>query len=221
MCADAWLSTHGIPVSTAMSFLDGARSILRPAGYLTGAYGFADFVYAAQDGAHADRFWLCGAESGVRPGIHMYQWNNGAVSVDGLTCDLNKQYIPMFEGAPGGGGIGGDDMPLTDEDIDKLLSKKTISEVLPSTEEPNDDPNQDYASLGHQLKYSKFFAEQAFRTVEKVLTAVQDIAERVARLEASGIPVKAEVDWTAGAKAINDEDDRRDRDGDPKTGQVS
>jgi glycoside hydrolase-like protein len=96
MCADAWLSTHGISIGTAMSFLDGARSILREAGYLTGAYGFKDFVYAAQDGGHADRFWLCGAESGVREGIHQYQWNNGRVHVSGLECDLNKQYLPMM-----------------------------------------------------------------------------------------------------------------------------
>lgn len=114
MCADAWLSTHGIPIATAMSFLDGARSILRAAGYMTGAYGFQDFVYAAQDSGRADRFWLCGAESGVRPGIHMYQWNNGSVRVSGLTCDLNKQYISMFEGAPGGGGVGGDTMSAAD-----------------------------------------------------------------------------------------------------------
>lgn len=48
-----------------------------------------------------------------------------------------------------------------------------------------------------------------------------DIAARVAKLETSGVPVTAEVDWAAGAKAINDEDDRRDRDGDPTTGQGS
>lgn len=116
MCADAWLSSHGIPIATAMSFLDGARSVLRPAGYLTGAYGFADFVYAAQNGGHADVFWLCGAESGVRAGIHMYQWNNGRVYVDGLECDLNKQYLPVGGRAPGGGGgdEGADDVGFTD-----------------------------------------------------------------------------------------------------------
>lgn len=218
MCADAWLATHGISVSTAMSFLDGARSVLRPAGYMTGAYGFRDFIYAAQDGGHADRFWLCGAESGVRAGIHHYQWNNGRVYVDGLECDLNKQYIPMFEGAPGGGGGGEDDMPLSDQDIDRivdrLLTKKAISEVVPGTELPNEDPEQDFASLGHQLKYGKFFAEQAYRKVG-------DLAERVEKLEKSGIPVVAEVDYDRVAKAVNDDADRRDRDGDPATGQGS
>lgn len=100
MCADAWLSTHGIAIDTAMKFLDGARSVLQPAGYLTGAYGFADFVFAAAEGGHADRFWLCGAEipDDLRPDwLHMYQWNNGRVHVDGLECDLNKQYLPMTE----------------------------------------------------------------------------------------------------------------------------
>lgn len=106
MCSDAWLTTHGIPVATAMRFLDGARPVIEADGYVLGAYGFQDFVYAAQDGGHADRFWLCGAESGVRDGIHHYQWNNGRVHVDGLQCDLNKQYLPMKES---------DDMPSLDE----------------------------------------------------------------------------------------------------------
>lgn len=114
MCADAWLPTHGIPVSTAMAFLDGARSIIEPSRYLLGAYGFADFVYAAQNGGHADRYWLCGAESGVRAGIHHYQWNNGRVYVDGLECDLNKQYLPLVTGGGSGGGRseGAHDMPI-------------------------------------------------------------------------------------------------------------
>lgn len=110
MCADAWLYTHGIPVSTAMAFLDGARDIIGSSHYVLGAYGFADFVYAAQDGGHADRFWLCGAESGVRAGIHLYQWNNGYVTVDGLSCDLNKQYLPLIAGGSGGGATGSDPM---------------------------------------------------------------------------------------------------------------
>lgn len=111
MCADAWLSTHKIPLGTAMAFLDGAASVIRPAGYRVGAYGFADFVFAAAEGAHADRFWLCGAElpDEHRPDwLHMYQWNNGRVYVDGLECDLNKLYRPMIEE---------DDVSLVDEEI--------------------------------------------------------------------------------------------------------
>lgn len=102
MCSDAWLSKHGIPVSTAMSFLDGARPDIEAGGYVLGAYGFADFIFAAQAGGHADRFWLCGAEipDAHRPEwLHMYQWNNGRVYVphpNGLECDLNKKYLSMY-----------------------------------------------------------------------------------------------------------------------------
>jgi hypothetical protein len=113
MCADAWLK---VPLSTAMAFLDGARSVIDPSPYVTGAYGFKDFIYAAQDGNHADRFWLCGADSGVRDGIHMYQWNNGTVIVGGVTCDLNKQYLPMIEGGEE------DDMPYSPDEIKNLVN---------------------------------------------------------------------------------------------------
>lgn len=88
-CADAWLK---VPVAVAMAFLDGSRDALAGSGYVHGAYGFTDFIYAAQDGGHAERFWLCGAESGVREGIHLYQWNNGNTTVAGVTCDINKMY---------------------------------------------------------------------------------------------------------------------------------
>ncbi len=122
MCSDAWLSTHGIPVSTAMAFLDGARDIIDNSPYVLGAYGFRDFVYAAQDGGHADRFWLCGAESGVRDGIHLYQWNNGRAWVDGIECDLNKKYLPLLDGGSAGGrtGQGDPDMILVKGDGDAM-----------------------------------------------------------------------------------------------------
>jgi hypothetical protein len=104
-CADAWLAAHGIPVATAMAFLDGARSVVEE--YTLGAYGFADFVFAAAEG-HADRFWLAGAEipDESRPDwLHLYQWNNGRVHVDGVECDLNKLYRPLA-------GVGVQDMPI-------------------------------------------------------------------------------------------------------------
>ena len=207
MCADAWLSTHGIPVATAMSFLDGARSVLGPAGYVTGAYGFADFVYAAQDGGHADRFWLCGAESGVRNGIHMYQWNNGAVSVGGLQCDLNKQYIPMFEGAAGGGG-GGDDMPLN-ADTDYEAFKTMLQRFLAFESRPG----------GAAPTWEN--GPTIYERLAGIAEGLAEVKAEVAELKASGVPVEAKVDWAEGAKAINDDADARNRDGDPKTGRAT
>lgn len=215
MCADAWLATHGISVSTAMSFLDGARSVLRPAGYMTGAYGFRDFVYAAQDGDHADRFWLCGAESGVRPGIHHYQWNNGRVYVDGLECDLNKQYIPMFEGAPGGGGGGDEDMALEDgiyaaaKDINHPLGE-ALRQILTQYKMPKEENGED-TSLHEEVKW----LSKNFKSLRDELTAAR---ADIATLKADGIPVVAEVDYDKVAKVVNDEDDRRDRDDDSNTG---
>ncbi len=100
MCADAWLSKHGIPVERAMAFLFGARPVLESAGYVIGAYGFADFVFAAANGGFADRFWLCGAQipdNQVPPWLDVYQWNNGRVYVDGLECDLNLRYRPIAQ----------------------------------------------------------------------------------------------------------------------------
>lgn len=97
MCADAVRSSWNYTMDTAMAYLDAARLVIEDSGYVIGAYGFKEFIYAAQDGAHADVFWLCGSESGVREGIHAYQWNNGRVYVDGLDCDLNKMYIEIGE----------------------------------------------------------------------------------------------------------------------------
>lgn len=129
MCADAPTSQWSYPMSTAMAYLDGARVIIEDSGYVLGAYGFKDFIYAAQDGGHADRFWLCGAESGVRAGIHAYQWNNGRVHVDGVECDLNKLYIPM------------EDTPPTtaeqDDDMPNLIKGDQTAEVWLVTIEGN------------------------------------------------------------------------------------
>ncbi|GLZ34890.1 hypothetical protein Lesp02_70770 [Lentzea sp. NBRC 105346] len=197
MCSDAWLSTHRIPVATAMSFLDGARSVINPAGFLTGAYGFQDFVYAAQDGEHADRFWLCGAESGVRDGIHHYQWNNGRVFVDGLECDLNKQYIPMLED---------DDMALLDEKIavraadgsivknpdgsDKFVTVRTILEWL------GNEFNATRAVAAEPIDYDKLADEIAER-----VGALDGVTAAEAKSIAVGVVNNARVrfqDSTAG-----------------------
>lgn len=136
MCADAWLSTHKIPVATAMAFLDGARSVIDPAGYIIGAYGFADFIFAAHKGGHADRFWLCGAEIPEQhrpPWLHMYQWNNGRVYVDGVECDLNKQYIPMWDIDEEE-----DDMPYTRDQLKEIMREAIFDEVIHIRHDPVD-----------------------------------------------------------------------------------
>ena len=43
-CFGGWLADKGIPVATAMSYLDGAASVV--GRKRTGAYGFRDFVEA-------------------------------------------------------------------------------------------------------------------------------------------------------------------------------
>lgn len=110
MCADAWLSNRGITVAAAMAFLDGARTVI--AEFAIGAYGFADFIFAAAAGGHADRFWLCGTEiplEHVPEWLDAYQWNNGREYVDGVECDLIKRYRPIAAGgAAGGAGIPAD-----------------------------------------------------------------------------------------------------------------
>lgn len=123
MCSDAPFSQWTYSMSTAMDYLDAARAVIEDSGYVIGAYGFKEFIYAAQAGGHADVFWLCGAESGLMDGdtfrnIHAYQWNNGRVTVDGLECDLNKMYIEI-----------GDDMALnadTDYEAFKTMMQRFL-----------------------------------------------------------------------------------------------
>ena len=54
---------NGIPVDTAMSYLDGAASVLGK--HRIGAYGFRDFIQAAKAGGHAEWLWLCGSPPDV------------------------------------------------------------------------------------------------------------------------------------------------------------
>jgi hypothetical protein len=186
MCADAWLSRHGITVATAMSFLDGARSVLSAAGYLTGAYGFADFIYAAQDGGHADRFWLCGDKSGVRPGIHHYQRNyrtnpNGPDIVSGVAVDVNEQYLPM----------GADDMSAEGE--------KQILKVLGDAYENTPDGERTIGTrvkdMDKRLGYVEKALGDAYDSATDITIGdrVKNIEEKVDQLATSGVPVSMVV----------------------------
>jgi hypothetical protein len=104
-CADAPIGSYNLDVAEA--FFRGFAAVVRAAGYLAGGYGFRDVIYRLQDRGVVDVLWLCGAESGWRPGIAIYQWNNGRVWPSGVEADLVKQ----FEQIPGGGG--GEEDPLS------------------------------------------------------------------------------------------------------------
>ena len=129
-CADGWLSLAGIPVDTAISYLDGAASVLGK--HRIGAYGFRDFIQAAKAGGHAEWLWLCGSppdDGELAQGWpHLYQWNGAHIYPGGLEADLNWAYPGVLEalrangpaptqyqvqpGEPGPAGPGGPDRPL-------------------------------------------------------------------------------------------------------------
>ena len=126
-CADAWLSTHRIPLATAMDFLRGAAGPTRAAGYRLGGYGFADFLFEAARLGLADAYWLAGAEipEQHRPGwLTSWQNNRGYVYVNNVQCDHNDNYRHSGAGGPGGGGgLRGVFMALSDAQQAELYEK--------------------------------------------------------------------------------------------------
>ena len=105
-CADGRLSSNNIPVEEAMSYLDGAASVVGHAR--TGAYGFRDFIEAAKAGGHASWLWLCGSaptDAELAEGWpHFYQWNNGTIDPGGVAADLDWAYagvLPALQPATG------------------------------------------------------------------------------------------------------------------------
>jgi hypothetical protein len=98
--ADGHLDQLGIPVATAMAYLDGAASVLGKTR--TGAYGFDDFVRAAHAGGHAKWTWLAGIEPeesdlATQGWPHFYQWNNGKINIGGEISDLDVAYSGVLE----------------------------------------------------------------------------------------------------------------------------
>lgn len=98
-CAGTWLSLDGIPVDTAMAYLDGAASVLGK--NRVGAYGNRDFIQAAKAGGHAEWLWLCGSAPDIgelaQGWPHFYQWNGGHIYPGGLEADLNWAYSGVLE----------------------------------------------------------------------------------------------------------------------------
>lgn len=89
-----------LPSATAwQEYLRGGRSVLGRIGQ----YGFRNAIDAGWD--IADWSWQCGAESALRSGVGMYQWNNGRRAVAGQLVDINRVFIPIVKD---------DDMNLSD-----------------------------------------------------------------------------------------------------------
>lgn len=117
--ADAPIGSYNLDVAEA--FFRGFAAEVRAAGYAAGGYGFRDVIHRLQDRDVVDVLWLCGAESGWRPGIALYQWNNGRIFPDGVEADLVKQFEPI-----------GDDMSwneiLETTNVDGKREKHTMKE---------------------------------------------------------------------------------------------
>lgn len=97
-CGDAPIGSYDLNV--AEKFFRGFAAVVREAGFRAGGYGFRDVIHMLQDRGVVDELWLCGAESGWRPGIAIYQWNNGRIHPAGVEADLVKQFEQI--GAPQG-----------------------------------------------------------------------------------------------------------------------
>lgn len=88
--ADSPIGSFNIDV--AMEFFRGAQAVVNAAGFKCCVYGFRDIIWAAQDRGVGDVYWMCGALSNWRQGIHLYQWNNGRIYPGGVESDLCIQF---------------------------------------------------------------------------------------------------------------------------------
>jgi len=106
--ADAPAGSYDLP--TAVEFFKGAQAVVNAAGLQCCVYGFWDVIYACMDAHVGDLYWLCGAMSRWRPGIHLYQYNNGRVYPAQVEADLCMQFMEI--GGP---------PPLPEEEMASLL----------------------------------------------------------------------------------------------------
>lgn len=106
-----------VNASAWLQYLEGAASVL--GRERVGAYGFRNAMDVAH--GHVPAFWQSGRQSELASFVHLYQWNNGRVYVDGLECDLNYVYADYFPN----GGAGQVPVPIqsTDEEEDNMYRK--------------------------------------------------------------------------------------------------
>ncbi len=140
---------------------------------------------------HADAFWLCGAEIPDEhrpPWLHLYQWNNGRAYVDGVECDLNKQYRSLSAGPGSGGGRGeGDhDVPITQDDAD-LIVNTLLARKIQMYQLAGDPGNPTILTA---LEFLDYRTQSTNAKVDDLLARpVADVDEEAlaAQLEAHGI----------------------------------
>lgn len=89
MAVDEHLS--GAQVVQALDYLDGAASVL--GRDRTGVYGFSELVDSAIGRYGA--LWQCGRRPAPGGPVHLYQRNDGTVTVGGVECDVNELLRPL------------------------------------------------------------------------------------------------------------------------------
>lgn len=104
-----------VSVSAWQAYLDGAASVLGI--HRVGAYGFRNAIDAAQ--GHASAFWQSGAQSALRPGVNMWQFNNGNTTIAGIVCDINYVYTDYQPGV--------EDMALDANDIPNIWNQAVVT----------------------------------------------------------------------------------------------
>lgn len=203
------------------AYLDGAVSVLGIGR--VGAYGFRNAMDLAI--GHASFFWQAGRRSDVAAHTHVWQDNNVQVQVGGITCDRNLILKPIQ---------GVDDVEQSD-----LIYN-------PSTGQPAKDTNGNNYTVGQVLYYDNLNGWAIRSAVDSVAGKVADLvavegavqqyvtslveaqaalAAKVDALQLAGVDVnalaQALLPLLPTAKDVADEIDRRNRDGNPATGQVS
>lgn len=161
--------------SAWQAYLDGARTVLGRVG----AYGFKNAILAAR--GHADWYWQSGRESDVVPGLtNVYQWNNGAVYLAGLKCDINRVKIPIQVQTTE------EDMTKEEHDLLKEVAARLRSIHTKGFAEVGlDEPR----SMAGDLSWfqDQLAGSELAKAVARQSVAVVDIPALVAGLQSAGV----------------------------------
>lgn len=83
-----------------------------------GFYGFSETLTAVHNAGVGSWYWRCGSEptAAEKQWVNLWQRNTAPTvrTVAGVPCDINDVYHPILQG---------DDMPITDDDANKIAGK--------------------------------------------------------------------------------------------------